>query len=73
MTSDLIDAYFIVEGYTEQLDNECLANKAVLVVSRTVVIEAGGPQVTTYAGFAPTYPFVGSQSTPRGQDPSNMA
>jgi hypothetical protein len=49
MTSDSIDAYFIVEGYTEQLDDECLADKAVLVVSRTVVIEAGGPQVTTYA------------------------
>ena len=55
MTSDLIDAYFIVERYMEQLDDECLADKAILVVLRMVVIEAGGPQVTTYAGFAASH------------------
>jgi len=68
-------AYFVVERYGDQLDEERLAENAV-VVPRTMVMEAGGPQVTTYTGFAPNYPFTSSQQShgvARGQDPTHAA
>ena len=71
ITSPLIDAYVVVSRYVDQLDEERSANS--VVVPRTMVREAGGPQVTTYA--APTYPFADPQQafgTTRGQNPSNM-
>ncbi|KAF8816411.1 hypothetical protein BYT27DRAFT_7248291 [Phlegmacium glaucopus] len=63
-------AYFIVERYADQLDEERLAVSAV-VVPRTMIMEAGGPQGTTYTGYAPNYPFTSSQQAygpTRGQD-----
>lgn len=67
-------AYFVVERYGDQLDEEYAAKNAV-VVPRTMVMEVGGPQVTTYTGFAPNYPFTGSQQSyaNRSQDPSHAA
>jgi len=68
-------AYFVVERYVDQLDDEEMA-KHTVVVPRAMVSEVGAPQVTTYNGFASSsaYPF----SSPRhahgvanGQDPSN--
>jgi hypothetical protein len=66
-------AYFVVERYVDQLDDEEMA-KHTVVVPRAMVAEVGAPQVTTYNGFGSSYPF----STPRnahgvasGQDPSN--
>jgi len=64
--------YFIVERYVDQLDDEEMAKNTV-VIPRTMV-EAGPPQVTTYGGFAQTYPFTESRQAfgvTRGQDPSN--
>jgi hypothetical protein len=66
-------AYFIVERYVDQLDEERLADNAVVVVPGTMVMEAGGPRTTTYAAPAPylfTDPRQGFGAT-RG--PSNMA
>jgi hypothetical protein len=63
-------AYFVVERYADQLDEESLA-AAAAVVPRTMIMEGGGPQVTTYTGFAPSYPFTSSQQAhgaTRGQD-----
>jgi len=67
-------AYFVVERYVDQLDDEEMA-KHTVVVPRTMVAEVSAPQVTTYNGFGSSaYSF----STPRnahgaasGQDPSN--
>jgi len=49
-------AYFVVERYVDQLDEERLFENPV-VLPRTMVMQVGGPQVTTYSSFAPTYPF----------------
>jgi len=67
-------AYFVVERYVDQLDDEEMA-KHTVVVPRAMVAEIGVPQATTYNGFGSSaYPF----SSPRhahgvanGQDPSN--
>jgi len=68
-------AYFIVERYADQLDDEEAAANTV-VIPRSMAMEIGAPQVTTYSGFAPTYPFTEPRQAfgvTRGQDPSNMA
>lgn len=65
--------YFIVERYVDQLDDEEMAKNTV-VIPRTMMETAGAPQVTTYGGFAPTYPFAEPRQgfgVTRGQDPSN--
>lgn len=66
-------AYFVVERYVDQLDQERLFENPI-VMPRTMVMEVGGPQVTTYTGFAPTYPFANAQqafgATNRGQGPN---
>jgi len=66
-------AYFVVERYAEQLDDEDVA-KHTVVFPRTLPESAAPQMTTTYNSFAPPYPF----STPhqaygvtRGQDPSN--
>jgi len=67
-------AYFVVERYVEQLDEERMSENTV--VPRAMVTDVGGAQVTTYAGFPPTYPFTDSRQafgSARGQDASNMA
>jgi len=64
--------YFIVERYVDQLDDEEMA-KTTVVIPRTM-LEAGAPQVTTYGGFTPAYPFTEPRQAfgvTRGQDPSN--
>jgi len=65
-------AYFVVERYVDQLDDEEDA-KHTVVVPRTMMTESAAP-ATTYNGFGSSYPF----ATPRnahgatpGQDPSN--
>jgi hypothetical protein len=69
-----IYAYFVVERYVDQLDDEMMA-KGTVVIPRSMVSEIS-PQPTTYNGYAsaPAYAF----STPRnahgvtsGEDPSN--
>ena len=59
----------------DQLDEERLFENPVL--PRTMVMQAGGPQVTTYTGFAPPYPFTDPRqalgSTGRGQGQNSMA
>jgi len=63
-------AYFVVERYVDQLDEEQLFENPV--VPRTMVLQVGGPQVT--AGLAPTYPFAEPQQAfGRGHGPNNMA
>jgi hypothetical protein len=68
-------AYFVVERYVDQLDEERLFENPV-VMPRTLVMQAGGPQVTTYNGFAPTYPFADPRqafgATGRGQGPNHI-
>jgi hypothetical protein len=63
-------AYFVVERYVDQLDEERLFENPV-AMPRTLVMQVGGPLVTTYTGFAPTYPFTNPRqaygATPRGQ------
>jgi len=60
-------AYFVVERYVDQLDDERDANNAV-------VMPQGAAQMatvtTTYGGFPPQYPFTAPGAT-RGQDASN--
>jgi len=69
-------AYFVVRRYVDQLDEERLFENPI-VMPRTMIMEAGGPQVTTYTGFAPTYPFTDPRqafgATGRGQGPNHMA
>jgi len=66
-------AYFVVERYVDQLDEERLFENPVM--PRTMVLQVGGPQVT--AGLVPTYPFTdprqGFGATGHGQGPSNIA
>jgi uncharacterized membrane protein len=64
-------AYFVVERYVDQLDEERMFENPVM--PRAMILQAGGPPVT--AGVAPpTYPFTdSSQSFGRGQGPNNVA
>jgi len=66
-------AYFVVERYVDQLDEERLFENPVM--PRTMVLQAGGPQIT--AGLAPAYAFTDPQqafgATGRGQGPNNIA
>ena len=56
-----------------QLDEERLFENPI-VIPRTMVMQAGGPQVTTYAGFAPIYPFTDPrQAFGHGQGLNHMA
>jgi len=60
-------AYFVVERYVEQLDDELMAKTAVAVPNPMVTVA----QSTT---FGPGYPFAGPQQGfgARGQNPNNM-
>lgn len=51
----MLDAYFVVERYVDQLDDEEMANNTV-VIPRTVE-QISAPQITTYGSFGPSYPF----------------
>jgi len=64
-------AYFVVERYVDQLDEERLFENPVM--PRTMVLQVAGPQVT--AGVVPpTYAFTEpQQSFGRGQGPNNVA
>jgi len=66
-------AYFVVERYVDQLDQDRLFDNPI-VMPRTMVMRVGGPQVTTYTGFAHTYPFANTRqafgTTGRGQGPN---
>jgi len=65
-------AYFVVERYAAQLDDEFIAENTV-AVPNTMVTVVGAPQATT---FAPTYPFTESRQAfgaQRGQNPGSMA
>jgi len=67
-------AYFVVERYAEQLDDERMATNTIVIPRAMVTEVVGGPQVTTYTG--PTYPFTDSRQAfgaTRSRDPSNMA
>jgi len=63
-------AYFVVERYVYQLDEERLADNAVVVVPRTMVMGASGPHVTTYAAPYPSADARQGFGATRGQ---NMA
>jgi hypothetical protein len=69
-------AYFVVERYADQLEDEEMAKNTV-VIPRTGY-ETSTPQMTTYNGFASSaagsYPFTEPRQAygvARGQDPSN--
>jgi len=65
-------AYFVVERYADQLDDEEMAKNTV-VIPRTLQ-EVGAPQITTYGAFAPSYPFSEPRQAfgaARSNDPSN--
>jgi len=64
-------AYFVVERYVDQLDEERMLDNPVM--PRTMILQVGGPPVT--AGAAPpTYPFTdSSQAFGHGQGPNNVA
>jgi hypothetical protein len=63
-------AYFVVDRYVDQLDEERLFDNPV--VPRTMVLQAGGPQATI--GVPPTYSFTQPQQAfGRGQGPNNIA
>jgi hypothetical protein len=57
----------------DQLDEERQLENSI-VMPRTMALQAGGPQVTTYAGFAPSYPFTDPRqaygAAGRGQGPN---
>jgi len=65
-------AYFVVERYVDQLDEELMLENPIM--PRTMVLQVGGPQVT--AGFPPgTYPFTDPSQAfgpGRGQGPNNV-
>lgn len=66
-----LDAYFVVERYVDQLDEERLFENPVM--PRTMVLVAG-PQVTAGVAPPPTYAFTEpQQSFGRGQGPNNVA
>jgi len=63
-------AYFVVERYVDQLDEERMFENPVM--PRTMVLQAGGPQVTT--GLPPSYTFTEPrQAFGHGQGPNNVA
>ncbi|KIM43630.1 hypothetical protein M413DRAFT_385314 [Hebeloma cylindrosporum] len=65
-------AYFVVERYADQLGDEEIAENTI-VFPRTVQ-EISAPQITTYNGFASSYPFTApgqAHGVTRGQDPSD--
>jgi len=64
-------AYFVVERYVDQLDDEEDA-KHTVVVPRSMVAETA--PATTYNGFGSSYPFASPRNAhgvATGQDPSN--
>jgi len=64
-------AYFVVDRYVDQLDEEYMLENPIM--PRTMVLQVGGgPQVT--AGFPPgTYPFTDpSQAYGHGQGPNHV-
>jgi len=67
-------AYFVVERYVDQLDEERLFENPVM--PRTIILQVGGPSQVT-AGLAPAYSFTDPQqsfgATGRGQGPNNIA
>jgi len=63
-------AYFVVERYVYQLDEERLADNSVVVVPRTMVMGASGPHVTTYA---PPYPSADARQGFGATRSQNMA
>lgn len=65
-----LDAYFVVERYVDQLDEEFLFDNPVL--PRTMVLQVGGPQVTAGVAPPPTYSFTDSQQA-FGRGPNNVA
>jgi len=69
-------AYFIVKRYVDQLDEDRLFEDPI-VMPRTMATEVAGPMITTYNGFAPTYPFTDPRQvfgvTGPGQGPNHMA
>jgi hypothetical protein len=65
-------AYFVVERYADQLGDEEMAENTIVIPR--MVQEISAPQVTTYNGFASSYPFTASRQAHGvtvGQDPSN--
>jgi len=63
-------AYFVVERYVDQLDEERLFDNPIM--PRTMVLQAGGPQVTTVV--PPTYSFTEPQQAfGRSQGTNNVA
>jgi len=64
-------AYFVVERYVDQLDEERLFENPI-VLPRTMVMQVGGPQVTTYNRSAPAYHFTDPRQA-FGQGPNHMA
>jgi uncharacterized membrane protein len=68
-----LHAYFVVERYVDQLDEERLFDSPVM--PRTMVLQVDGPPIT--AGFAPSYPFTDPRqrfgATGRDQGSNNMA
>jgi hypothetical protein len=65
-------AYFVVERYVDQLDDEASAKHAV-VIPQTMP-QVGAPMMTTYGAFQPQYPFTApgqAQGTTHGRDASN--
>jgi len=66
-------AYFIVERYADQLDDEEVA-KNLVVIPRSLPEASAPPQVTTYNSFGASYPFSAPQQSfgaTRGHDQSN--
>jgi len=63
-------AYFVVERYVDQLDEEFLFDNPVL--PRTMVLQVGGPQVTAGVAPPPTYSFTDSRQA-FGHGPNNVA
>jgi len=63
-------AYFIVERYAEQLDDELMAETAAAIPNPMITV-VGVPQATT---FAPAYPFTDPRQGfgARSQNPNNM-
>jgi len=66
--------YFVVERYVDQLDDEKMAETTVVIPRAMVGQDISGPQITTYNGFAPSYPFTSPRQAygvTQGQDASN--
>ncbi|KAF8958411.1 hypothetical protein BDZ97DRAFT_1841994 [Flammula alnicola] len=66
-------AYFVIERYSDQLEDEEMAQNTV-VFPRSLPESAAPQMTTTYSSFAPPYPFTTPRQAygvTRGQDPSN--